>query len=90
MSYEEEAEHRFLGYGIGKYGNDTWDTYQHRRPGSASSDVLPSVQAAFVFLLIAGTLSLSLLTLFLRNSRRDALKPMPLIVTLVAMLSMTV
>lgn len=86
----EDLEHKFLGAGIGKYGNDTWSSEVYFTDESVAGRTLLSVQAAFAFLLLAGLLLISSFILILRRSRKTILRPMPLITTLGAMFSMVV
>lgn len=86
----EDLEHKFLGAGIGRWGNDTWSTEIELGDLNSEGRALVSVGTAFAFLLLAGLLILSFSILLLRKSKKNALRPMPLIATLAAMFSMVV
>lgn len=77
-----------IGFGPGKWGNWNWGTVQSVGVQNGSDRTFVSVQAAFAFLLLFGVLVLSIWILVLNRSRKVALKPMPIITTLVAMFFM--
>lgn len=83
-----ELESLDIGFGPGKWGNDTWNTVVSMSPATGSVRSLEIVQAVFAFLLLVGLLVLSVGIFFLKASKRDALKPMPLTTTLAAMFFM--
>lgn len=90
MSFTGSVQRRELeiGYGPGKWGDDDWSTVKAIGQETSEGRRLVTVQAVFAFLLLVGLLILSVILSYLKRVRGNALKNMPIIATLVAILFM--
>lgn len=71
----------------GRFGDATWDTASYVFVSPEQKPFL-IVQSVFILLLLVGLLILSAGIFLVKKGRGDALKPMPVMATLAAMLSM--